>query len=213
MKAKFSAHFLRWLHPYMADNDIRYYLNGFKIEPHAGGVLLIATNGHRLLVCFDSEGDCSGEMIVRRPPSTMITKCPTECVSVKEVVVDENRLILRHQHEGEIYVAPGKAIIEGHYPDWRRLIKSTDRSDMRPVAAAVQSQYLAELGMGMRSPRWGCSVRLMSYKSDGEGGAIIVEFIGKPALGIIMPMRDGLNEIEAVGEQASGRIAEFLGTI
>lgn len=64
---------LRLLHLRIAqvcagNEDIRYYINGVQFELHPGsdpGVLAIATNGHRLIVCRNRDAALSGEAPAR----------------------------------------------------------------------------------------------------------------------------------------------------
>lgn len=63
---KISTRVLSMVRPTMAENDIRYYLNGIHVEANpAGGVIAVATDGHRLTACFDPSGVCKIPMIVR----------------------------------------------------------------------------------------------------------------------------------------------------
>ncbi len=57
---KFSAKYLPALMKFMAKKDIRYYLMGIHIEPDPkGGAILVATDGHRMLVIKDKTAQCS----------------------------------------------------------------------------------------------------------------------------------------------------------
>lgn len=62
--AHFQAKYLQVLKPFMAKKDVRFYLNGLQIKPHLEGVLITATDGHRLAAVYDKEGFCEEEIIV-----------------------------------------------------------------------------------------------------------------------------------------------------
>lgn len=92
IRAKFQARFLPMIAPFMAAQDIRYYLNGFLIErAERGGVYLVATNGHALAAIHDPQGILEGEesIIIRREPN-LARACkarpsvmPHRCLSAK----------------------------------------------------------------------------------------------------------------------------------
>lgn len=65
-KIIFNAKYLAILFEFKAAQDIRYYLNGFKVEPHPDqGVLLTATDGHRLVTVHDKDGSSNGQYICK----------------------------------------------------------------------------------------------------------------------------------------------------
>ncbi|HDX0947953.1 TPA: hypothetical protein RNT26_000596 [Stenotrophomonas maltophilia] len=49
-------------------NDVRFYLNGVLIESHADGAIIVATDGHRMLVVRTSLPWDIGKIIVPRDP-------------------------------------------------------------------------------------------------------------------------------------------------
>lgn len=52
----------------VSTEETRYYLNGVHVEPNRnGGVNLVATDGHRMMVVYDQHGFTSEPMIVRIP--------------------------------------------------------------------------------------------------------------------------------------------------
>lgn len=64
MRVKFKKDYLPILAAFMAKQDVRYYLNGFHVKPHPEqGVILTATDGHRLVTIHDEEGLVDGEYI------------------------------------------------------------------------------------------------------------------------------------------------------
>lgn len=55
--------------------DIRYYLNGVFIEPLVGGgVNIVGTDGHRIVVIHDPNGECK-EPVIIYPHATLISQC------------------------------------------------------------------------------------------------------------------------------------------
>lgn len=65
MIAKINGIVPKILFPFVAKQDIRYYLNGINIRPLIeGGVMISASDGHRLIVVRDPEGFVDREIIV-----------------------------------------------------------------------------------------------------------------------------------------------------
>src|SRR5690606_12660465 len=61
---------------YAAKNDIRYYLNGVRIEPHPQqGAVIVATNGYRLAAIHDPDGWCEEPIIVGDIPRSLVAAC------------------------------------------------------------------------------------------------------------------------------------------
>ena len=113
--------------------DVRFYLNSVYIEKRpAGGVYIVATNGHYLCVYEDKEAlpeDGFKETIldVYQPNSkkllpvfTQIKKTDSERVDLV-TGEDSNRLHLIRTVDEEP-VADRINTHDGHYPDWQRVI-------------------------------------------------------------------------------------------
>ncbi|MBA0227379.1 hypothetical protein D7U89_18095 [Stenotrophomonas maltophilia] len=55
-------------------NDVRFYLNGVLIESHADGAIIVATDGHRMLVVRTSLPWDIGKIIVPRNACELVAK-------------------------------------------------------------------------------------------------------------------------------------------
>lgn len=103
----------------MAQQDVRYYLNGLLIETDGKSLRAVATDGHRLAICecgLDSRGGASQQVIVPR-----------------KGVLELQRLL---GHEGTIELAIGSnhiraqigdvrftsKLIDGRFPEYSRVI-------------------------------------------------------------------------------------------
>lgn len=140
---------------FQANNDIRYYLNGVRIEPHPEkGAIIVATNGYMIGVVHDPDGFCKEPIIVGDISKQLISACqstgvvkglpPTGLyISSGGAVVDYGEI-----ESGEIdpfgkcvMHASRISLIDGQYPDWRRVIPTARKSAPAPMIA--QAQYLA----------------------------------------------------------------------
>jgi len=69
-RAVIKAEYARLIQPFISQEDFRYYLNGFAIEPHPNkGVVIVATDGHKLGAFHDESGACDSKMIGAPPQS------------------------------------------------------------------------------------------------------------------------------------------------
>jgi len=97
-----------------ADMDVRYYLNGACLDVDEKGLaILVATDGHRLEKVELGQTDIPyGEYIIPRDAMKFI-KCDTLAFSPCNVWL---------QSGDDIQIK----LIDGKYPDWRRVIKKPD---------------------------------------------------------------------------------------
>ena len=133
--------------------DIRFYLNSIYVEKRpAGGVYIVATNGHYLCVYEDKEAlpeEGFKEVIldVYQPNSkkllpvfTQIKKTDSERVDLV-TGEDSNRLHLIRTVDEEP-VADRINTHDGHYPDWQRVIDSNLNLN---TPTGFNTRYLAKL--------------------------------------------------------------------
>ncbi len=126
----------------MAQQDVRYYLNGLLMEIHHEGLRFVATDGHRLAICDVSEG---GQGIEDQ-----------RVIIPRKGVMELSRLL--SEYEGETTIALGRnfirvvagsdsfvcKLIEGVYPDYQNVIPETgdknavcDRETLRQTLTRV----------------------------------------------------------------------------
>jgi len=138
---------------FAAKGDVRFYLNSVYIEKRpAGGVYIVATNGHYLCVYEDKEAlpeDGFKETIldVYQPNSkkllpvfTQIKKTDSERVDLV-TGEDSNRLHLIRTVDEET-VTDRVNTHDGHYPDWQRVIDSNLNLN---TPTGFNTRYLAKL--------------------------------------------------------------------
>lgn len=200
MRFKFKAKYLPILAKFAAKQDIRYYLNGFRVEAaEIGGVYLVATNGHAMLVIHDADGMViepdHNVAAIRITPGLVAASKPSRLSRIDQfVIMDGKRLSvapdfgLEHS-DNELFVQGGNPIVLGKYPIWRKAIP--DFSQLKPGALVdgndVSLDYLSMFNLG-GSRYTGSTVSL--WHSGAPGSAIVVQCLGTPeAVGIVMPAR------------------------
>lgn len=205
----FDAKAIAPLALFMARNDIRYYLNGMYVSPHPqGGVYIAATDGHRLAVWRDPQGHCDQPRILAISPELIAAAKKKHKAEVpfhdKRISYENGRLVLAQWNttdgkakDGwtptaliELHIQPGKADIDGTYPNMWRVIPKEE--DLVPVLHGhMQAQYLKDLGavsalLGGGKQSW------MWHFSTGAGGngAVLTRFSAADNFMVItMPCR------------------------
>lgn len=177
----------------VSSDKTRYYLHGVQIEAHpVAGVLLVATDGHRLVVIHDVSGSIEGPSRIVKLDKTMLAACK----AARNETHDRRLQIVGGQASVLVSDSPVAssydAIIDGEFPQWRRIAKPN----------------LAEIGAGFYNPAY--------IKSFGDIADELLERKGAPvsiagnslepalvrfdnvdyAYGVLMPVRGNVNVLE-----------------
>lgn len=126
----------------MAQQDVRYYLNGLLMEIHGHGLRFVATDGHRLAISdiVDDIGDMEDQrIIVPRKGVLELGRMLADTEQATEVVLGRNFI---HVITGTDSFAC--KLIEGVYPDYENVIPKTgdknalcDRETLRQALMRV----------------------------------------------------------------------------
>lgn len=105
----------------MAQQDVRYYLNGLLLEVAAGHIATVATDGHRLAIArFQAElGSGEYSVIVPRKAITELSRLLSEDEGSAEVRLGSNNIELTF--DGLRFTSK---LIDGRFPDYERVIPS-----------------------------------------------------------------------------------------
>ncbi|MDA8389407.1 MAG: DNA polymerase III subunit beta [Gammaproteobacteria bacterium] len=104
----------------MAQQDVRYYLNGLMLETMTGSLKAVAADGHRLALCEERlEGIDVGEkqVIVPRKGVVEMTRFLAGTEGPVEVRLASNHIRV----EGQDVVFTSK-LIDGRFPDYNRVV-------------------------------------------------------------------------------------------
>lgn len=194
--------------PFISTEQTRYYLAGVRIEPHEGGALAVATDGHRLGVQFSPDAACSKPGIWICPKALKLDRrkgAPAQWV-VGVIAGSRSRLHLIHAPKGDKdtdmaeYVAEfpaagvdemswGHTLIDGEYPDWRKVLPKASSSD---VVRGFNGEYLGTFG------------RALTLRGDDPGAPHLVQNSDINFLGVAMPMRTELQSRDWMKSLAAG---------
>lgn len=153
---KISTRVLSMVRPCIAERDIRYYLEGIHVEPNpAGGVIAVATDGHRIAAALDPKGECAAPLLIKLPKdawkfcNAATPNAPEPRHATNLVVSVDDRAaptddfgdfcsgpMLRGWQIAiqygmppsmRVWVAPEArpCIVEAKFPDWRRVLPKT----------------------------------------------------------------------------------------
>jgi DNA polymerase-3 subunit beta len=118
--------------------DVRYYLNGVYVQPHPiKGALLIATDGHRMMVAHDEEGEVSKAAIIKLPKEAMAFKFKAPTVEPK-LRIDADGIATLATYRSE-----QSTVIDGTFPDWPYV--------MRPILANAKKRFYGKEVLGAAS--------------------------------------------------------------
>jgi DNA polymerase-3 subunit beta len=122
MPQKQLKHLLQMVHFAMAQQDVRYYLNGLLLVTDGSRVKVVATDGHRLAYC---QADLDGSTLARHevivPRKTVIELQRLLDDSDEPVLIDVAASQVRFRF-GEVEMV--SKLVEGKFPDYTRVIPS-----------------------------------------------------------------------------------------
>ena len=200
-----NANLFRMVYTAVSKEETRYYLNGVKIEAHPEkGALLIATDGHRMVVAHDEAGVCEGEAIVAIPafvraqcrnakmfkPFRVLEIDPERrTASLREVTPEEKG---RPEKTEDIVTAYG-VIIDGAFPDWRRVVPAGGPSTGEYAAFNPRlMKEIAALGEDIKRTM-NTSEFAMKIECRSSTDPVVIRFGQAPVFGVLMPMRHAIS--------------------
>ena len=110
-------------------NDMRYYLNGVRIEPVDDGICIVATDGNVLFAAFQETDD-----VLSAPVTipTELVQSETKGAATREQVNLGLHLVQRiPKDNAQPYTFNGYHFtpVEGKFPDWRRVLPAETSGD------------------------------------------------------------------------------------
>lgn len=182
-----NAIFFRAAFECVSKDETRYYLGGVYIAPHPKeGVLLTATDGHRLICIHDVTGKCEKAAIVRGDRRALAgVKLDKRTSATPRFTVDSDG----HAYCGE-FRSSASAIIDGTYPDYPRILTPLVHGAIKKSYApgSFNPEYLA--AFAKISGMLGSSSAAMRVVIFSATDPALILFSSCPqAFGVLMPMR------------------------
>lgn len=126
----------------MAQQDVRYYLNGMLLEIGEGSLRSVATDGHRLATSsaeVEGAGDATQQIIVPRKGILELARLLQQGEEPVRLVVGSNHI---RAHVGD-FIFTSK-LVDGKFPDYERVIPRNgdkfvlgDRQELRQVFSRI----------------------------------------------------------------------------
>jgi hypothetical protein len=152
-----KARDLAEIYTHAAVRDVRYYLNGICIERAGEGIVLVATDGHRMAIAADAKGAIEGAefAIVALEKTTLtILRNADEDERVRinfdagsiygDIRADSLRATKKHSKR----LVAGAELIRGKFPDWRKVVPQK----LKPCGIVdINPRYMAEAGNALPS--------------------------------------------------------------
>lgn len=104
----------------MAQQDVRYYLNGLLLETGPGRLRAVATDGHRLALCDAEaaiEGDAPHQVIVPRKGVLELARLMSDEAASVRISLGANYI----RASGDFFTFTSK-LVDGKFPDYDRVL-------------------------------------------------------------------------------------------
>ena len=166
MEIKVNAKALAAAYLFQAKNDVRYYLNGILIQTNKndGGVNVVGTDGFRMIVIHDPNGECEEDIILNfeSPTITKFKRITKDVIPpVATITTGENTLC---EYQGDI---SSVKVVDGTYPNWQQIMPD----DINKIDSVEMQTFNGDLlkSFCMVPKILGDKHHAMGLKSDGNG--------------------------------------------
>lgn len=177
MVARVNSIAIKAAFPFIAADDVRYYLMGVNIRPlEDGSVMVAATDGHRFIVIRDKEGYVEQEIVAH------VCKDAIKHADSKVTfdVMSNGQALWNDPVTTPVFIQPGNSIIDGKFPRIETVVDTLGYQE--GISGAVNMAYLADslkIKIGSKAP----TIRFFTRDSDSPllfllGGIGEIEIIG-----------------------------------
>jgi hypothetical protein len=187
MIARVNAMAIKVAFPFMAQNDIRYYLNGINVRPlEDGAVMIVATDGHRYVVIRDQHGYAEKEVILSIKKDGLKT-----CNAKSTLDVMSNGSAMVNDENGQAqFIQPGNSLIEGNFPRIENVASAIGYSE--GISGAINPAYLKDaLAIGQHFG----AIRFFTKDADSALVFVVSGLGDLEVFGGIMKMREVFDQL------------------
>lgn len=182
--ARISSLVTKIVFPFVAQDDIRYYLNGINVRPLADETaMIVATDGHRFIVVRDPQGYVEREVIVR-----------VDKDALKHADAENTFDVMSNGHAQwndkatlPVFIQPGQSVIEGTFPRIENVFDAVGY--LEGISGAVNLNYLADvlkIKIGAKAP----AIRFFSKDEDSPLLFVITGIGDIEVFGGVMKLRE-----------------------
>jgi DNA polymerase III sliding clamp (beta) subunit (PCNA family) len=187
MIARINALAVKIAYPFMAKEDIRFYLNGLNIRPlEDNSVMIVATDGHRYLVVHDQKGYVEKELIV-----SIKKDCLKSATSKSTFDVMSNGSAFINDENGmPLFVQPGNSLVEADFPRIESVVSAIGYTE--GISGAINPSYLKDaLAIGQHFN----SIRFFTKDQDGALVFVVGGMGDLEVFGGIMKLRESFEQL------------------
>lgn len=196
LRINFTPKYLPILDVFKAKHDIRYYLCGVYVEKAPqGGVYLIGCDGHTMAVVYDKDGLIEGaDSAIIAIDAGMVSAAKradakkSRSLSYAVTVRGTRAMVAVPDAEGlELFIQPGKCVIEGTFPKWRTVLPDFDKLKAGALGPnGVNAHYMARFSKVTTDKRF----QGINFWQEKPDSPLVVQVESIPeAVFIVMPMR------------------------
>lgn len=190
----------------ISSEETRFYLQGVFVTPAKdnGGILLVSTDGHRLIIIRDPDGTIEGEPVIVSPNAALVKALKAKkqkyfgekyfvldgneaAVTTERYVQDSKDAILDTDAEHAEAYQKGNIVIDGSFPDYSRVVPKIDPA-LPHLAQAYNGEYFGAFSDALNVAG---DIRFVIAFADGEHNPALVKGSDINALGVLMPVRKG----------------------
>lgn len=189
MIARVSAVAVKMVFPFIAQQDIRYYLNGINIRPlEDGSVMVVATDGRRYIVVRDPHGYAEREVIV-----TISKDALKHMTSVKNTldVMSNGSAMVSGDVAQALFIQPGDSLIEATFPRIERVASTTGYKE--GISGAINPRFLADALLIGKS--FGESIRFFTRDNESPLTFVLGGIGELECFGGIMKIRESFDQL------------------
>lgn len=187
MIARVNAMAIKIAAPFMAKDDIRYYLCGVNIRPlEDGTTMIVATDGHRYVVVHDQNGFAEREIICAVKKDAL-----KSCNSKSTFDVMSNGNAIVNDEVGiATFIQPGNSLIEADFPRIENVASALGYTE--GISGAVNPNYVKDaLAIGQHFG----SIRFFTKDADSVLLFVVGAMPDLEVFGGIMKMRDSFEQL------------------
>lgn len=187
--ARISAVAVKLVFPFVAQQDIRYYLNGINIRPlDDGSVMVVATDGHRYIVVRDPHGMAEKEVIVSISKDAL-----KHASSAKHTldVMSNGAAMLSGEVAQPLFIQPGNSLIEADFPRIERVASVVGYKE--GINGTVNPRYLADALAIAKS--FGNSIRFFTRDNESPLTFVLGGLGDLECFGGIMKMHESFESL------------------
>lgn len=181
-----NAKLFRVASMFAGNNQVLTYLNAVRIEKAKEGVILVATDGHRMIVINDREGKIEGDPLgikVTRHFIGATKKTSIERNERKIFATSDGGVSVLDGEDGKVIVQYNDFVTDSTLPEWKTVFNWDIKE---PSPAGYNYRYLNDFGRAGNELTGKVDI---SIKGTEEGPAIIGFARCDYAFGVLMPVR------------------------